>query len=57
MSEVNNPLLIGKGLPPFPDIKAEQVIPAITQLLEETSKGLTELEANLQPTWAGLVEP
>ncbi len=57
MSEVTNPLLIGKGLPPFPDIKPEQVIPAITELLEETSKKLTELEANIQPTWTGLVEP
>ncbi len=57
MSEVTNPLLIGKGLPPFPDIKPEQVIPAIAQLLEEASNGLTNLEANLQPTWSGLVEP
>ncbi len=57
MSEVTNPLLIGKGLPPFPEIKPEQVIPAIAQLLEEASNGLTDLEANLQPTWTGLVEP
>ena len=57
MSEVNNPLLIGKGLPPFPDIKPEHVIPAITQLLEETSASLSDLENNLQPTWSGLVEP
>ncbi len=57
MSEVTNPLLIGKGLPPFLEIKPEQVIPAIAQLLEEASKELTNLEANLQPTWSGLVEP
>ena len=57
MSEVTNPLLIGKGLPPFSEIKPEQVIPAIAQLLEEASNGLTDLEANLQPTWSGLVEP
>ena len=57
MSEATNPLLIGKGLPPFPEIKPEHVIPAITQLLEETSTGLANLEANIQPTWSGLVEP
>ncbi len=57
MSEVTNPLLIGKGLPPFPEIKPEHVIPAIAQLLEEASTGLTNLEANVQPTWSGLVEP
>jgi len=57
MSEVTNPLLIGKGLPPFLEIKPEHVIPAITQLLEEANTGLTNLEATLQPTWLGLVEP
>ena len=57
MSEVTNPLLICKGLPPFLEIKPEHVIPAITQLLEEANTGLTNLEATLQPTWLGLVEP
>ena len=57
MSEVTNPLLIGKGLPPFLEIKPEHVIPAITQLLEEANTGLTNLENTLQPTWLGLVEP
>jgi oligopeptidase A len=57
MSEVSNPLLIGKGLPPFPEIKPEQVIPAVTQLLEEVNAGLTALETTLEPTWSGLVEP
>ena len=57
MSEVTNPLLIGKGLPPFLEITPEHVIPAITQLLEEANTGLTNLEATLQPTWLGLVEP
>ncbi|MDX2256692.1 MAG: M3 family metallopeptidase [Pseudanabaenaceae cyanobacterium bins.39] len=57
MSDITNPLLIGKGLPPFPDIQAEHVIPAITELLEVTSSKLKDLEANLQPSWLGLVEP
>jgi oligopeptidase A len=28
----DNPLLIGKGLPPFEAIKPEHVVPAVTQL-------------------------
>ena len=52
-----NPLLIGKGLPPFAEVQPEQVVPAITQLLEELNAELTQLEASVQPTWSGLVEP
>ena len=52
-----NPLLIGQGLPPFEKIKADHVIPAITELLKELDGELTELEANLIPTWTGVVEP
>ena len=51
------PLLQGQGLPPFPDITPAQVVPAITELLAEANAGLTQLEANITPTWAGLVEP
>jgi oligopeptidase A len=51
------PLLQGQGLPPFPEIQAEQVVPAITELLTEANAALTQLEANIIPTWAGLVEP
>lgn len=53
----DNPLLIGKGLPPFPQIKSAHVVPAITQLLADLEKELANLEANVQPTWSGLVEP
>lgn len=52
-----NPLLQGLGLPPFTEIKPEQVEPAFSQLLAELNKQLTILEANVQPTWSGLVEP
>ncbi|MEO8890075.1 MAG: M3 family peptidase, partial [Coleofasciculaceae cyanobacterium] len=52
-----NPLLIGKGLPPFTEIKPEQVVPAMTQLLTEIDQELATLEANVTPTWSGLVEP
>jgi oligopeptidase A len=52
-----NPLLIGKGLPPFDKIKAEEVVPAITQLLKELENKVSKLEENVTPTWSGLVEP
>ena len=52
-----NPLLIGKGLPPFDQINAEQVVPAMTQLLKELEQEVTKLEANVIPTWSGVVEP
>ncbi len=51
------PLLQGQGLPPFPEITPAQVVPAITELLAAANAGLTQLEANIIPTWTGLVEP
>ncbi|BAU64134.1 oligopeptidase A [Stanieria sp. NIES-3757] len=53
----NNPLLIGKGLPPFDKIEPSHVVPAMTELLNELDADLTHLEANVTPTWEGLVEP
>ena len=52
-----NPLLIGKGLPPFEAIQPEQVEPAFESLLTKLDSQLTELEASVTPTWSGLVEP
>lgn len=53
----DNPLLIGKGLPPFDAIKPEHVVPAMTQLLAELEAELASLEHHVTPTWSGLVEP
>ncbi|MBD2343136.1 M3 family metallopeptidase [Anabaena subtropica] len=53
----HNPLLKGSGLPPFTEIQPEQVQPAFQQLLAELEQELSTLEANVQPTWDGLVEP
>ncbi|MFN6561476.1 MAG: M3 family metallopeptidase [Nostoc sp. ChiSLP01] len=53
----DNPLLQGTGLPPFAEIKPERVVPAFNQLLAELDRELTALEANVEPTWQGLVEP
>lgn len=52
-----NPLLIGKGLPPFDVIQPEQVVPGITQLLSQLEEQLAALETTVAPTWEGLVEP
>ncbi|NEP11244.1 MAG: M3 family metallopeptidase [Symploca sp. SIO2C1] len=52
-----NPLLVGKGLPPFEAIKSEHVVPGIRQLLAELEAELTSLEGQVTPTWSGLVEP
>lgn len=52
-----NPLLIGKGLPPFNEIQAEHVVPAMTQILQDLDKEISKLEENVTPTWSGLVEP
>lgn len=53
----DNPLLIGQGLPPFDAIEPQHVVPAITQLLTELEASLAALEASVEPTWSGLVEP
>ncbi|MBD0343349.1 MAG: M3 family metallopeptidase [Coleofasciculus sp. Co-bin14] len=53
----DNPLLIGRGLPPFDAIKPEHIVPSMTQLLAELDEELTSLEAKVTPTWSGLVEP
>ncbi|XTZ12109.1 MAG: M3 family metallopeptidase, partial [cyanobacterium endosymbiont of Rhopalodia inflata] len=53
----NNSLLIGEGLPPFHKIRTDQIVMAITELLENLDTQLTNLETNVTPTWEGLVEP
>jgi oligopeptidase A len=57
LTVTENPLLTGKGLPPFNAIKPEHVVPAVTQLLAELETELANLETSVKPTWNGLVEP
>lgn len=57
LTVIENPLLTGKGLPPFDAIKPEHVVPAVTQLLAELETELANLETSVKPTWNGLVEP
>ncbi|BAZ67212.1 MAG: M3 family metallopeptidase [Pelatocladus maniniholoensis HA4357-MV3] len=53
----DNPLLKGSGLPDFANIKPEHVVPAFNQLLAELEQELTNLEADVELSWSGLVEP
>ncbi len=53
-----NPLLQPAVLPPFKDIKAEHVEPAINELIERGRRELAEqLSAMTNPSWENLVEP
>ena len=53
----DNPLLQLTSLPDFATIHPEHIVPAIRQLLEETDAERQQLEADLKPTWAGLIQP
>ncbi len=62
-----NPLLIGKGLPPFSDIKPDHVVPGIEQLLQTLGDDLSALEKHISSnlpsnaagglTWSALIDP
>ncbi|MEM6835282.1 MAG: M3 family metallopeptidase [Cyanobacteria bacterium P01_C01_bin.120] len=52
-----NPLLIGRGLPPFSDIQPEHIVPGVEALLGILADELEALEQSVEPTWSGLVEP
>lgn len=54
---MSNPLLIGRGLPPFDQIQPEHVVPAVQQLLEDLQTTFSSLETTASPTWTGVMEP
>ena len=54
---IQNPLLIGEGLPPFDQIETRHIVPGIKSLIEELSAKLETLEKEVVPTWEGLVDP
>lgn len=56
-ADTSNPLLQATALPQYDAIKAEHVVPGIRTLLKQLNSEIDELEANVQPTWAGLVDP
>ncbi len=53
---MTNPLIQEQSLPPFPEIKPDHIIPAISQLLEE-SRNATEklLSSNSDYSWKNLI--
>ena len=52
-----NPLHLHDALPRFDLIEPSHVEPGIRTLLAELGVFLDELEANIEPTWTGLIEP
>ena len=55
---MTNPLLASHTLPPFSAIRAEQVTPAVSELIAQGRSQLAQLLANLtKPTWDSLVLP
>jgi oligopeptidase A len=54
---VQNPLLLGAGLPPFDSIEAGHIEPGIATLIDDLTIALEQLETEVTPTWQGLVEP
>ncbi|MCA2659228.1 MAG: M3 family metallopeptidase [Microcystis sp. M049S2] len=57
MTNTSNPLLAGQGLPAFDQIQPGLIVPGMTQLLQELAGELTDLEAQIAPTWEKLVKP
>ncbi len=51
-----NPLLTEKGTPRFDRIRPEHVVPAVRFTLQKGEQALQQIEAGIQPTWAGAVE-
>jgi oligopeptidase A len=43
--------------PKFDEVKAEHVVPGMRALLTRLHAEIDALEAGVEPTWAGLVEP
>ncbi|KIY91954.1 oligopeptidase A [Monoraphidium neglectum] len=54
---LSNPLLADVVFPKFDEVKPEHVVPGMRALLGELHKQIDALEAAVEPTWAGLVEP
>ncbi len=51
-----NPLLTESGTPRFDRIQAEHIVPAVRYVLALGEQELADIEAKIQPTWAGAVE-
>lgn len=52
-----NPLLADVVFPLYDKVKPEHVVPGMRALLAQLHKDIDALEASVQPSWEGLVEP
>lgn len=50
-------ILQDSAFPLYDQVKAEHVVPGITQLLADLNAEIDRLEQSVQPTFEGLVEP
>lgn len=57
MSNTTNPLLENHELPPFAEIKAEHVEPAIDELLTTNRSAIMELLGQGNPSWTSIIDP
>ncbi|WP_028670295.1 M3 family metallopeptidase [Saccharospirillum impatiens] len=55
---MTNPLLEPHELPPFEQFKADQIVPAMTEIIDTSKTRIDELVENTpEPTWDTLIEP
>lgn len=55
---MTNPLLEPHELPPFEQFKADQIVPAMTEIIDTSKARINELVENTkEPTWDTLIEP
>jgi len=54
---MHNPLLSDYDLPPFKDIRAEHVLPAIETVLKDNLEEIDKIARSQPATWAELVKP
>jgi oligopeptidase A len=56
-----NSLLYKSGLPPFDKIKADHIVPAVTEILAVANQKFDEIESRLShefiPTWENFIDP
>lgn len=58
MKQMNNPLLVEHNLPPFKEINAEHVVPAVDTLIKQNLDEIENIVERAQPpTWENLVWP
>lgn len=56
-SASGNPLITDSPFPAYSEVKADHVVPGIRALLAELHAEVDQLEASVEPSWEGLVQP